>query len=575
MYLKSPYPDPPPVVDLNAHYAFFHRPEQAQWSDFTFQIDAATDKKRTYKEFVGRVKAGATALSTPVADGGLGLSSEGEMVGIMSENSVDYSVVVHSLIAIATPFALISAYSTRLELLHAFSLAKLTRLFVQPKYLQAALSAAKEVKLPLKNIYVMNGNLKGYRSFGNMIERVEKANIPLMPPRPATKDTLAYLVFSSGTSGLPKAVMITHGNLLYSLYQTGVVTRTTMEVYTPPTPKTPEGIPIALGFLPMHHSYGLHAYCFRSLLSPTTIVILAKWNIDVALKVIPKYRVSTLNLIPSVIHQLVNHPKLKSADLSSVSNTFSGAAYLPPELAAKFISYTGKEATLTEGYGLSECTIAALTQPFPGIFGGKAKRVIGSAGVPLPGMEARILRDDGSNAEVNEAGDLWLKGGNVSPGYYNNDAATKEAFDDGWLKTGDKFRVDQDGYFFFADRTKDTLKVSGTQVSPVEIEDVLLAQPDKLITDITVAGVQGHGRTSDEKVPRAWIVLSEDGKKRGAPAVIKVLEEWQQENLSKFKWLRGGIEVVKEIPKSPTGKVLRRVLVERYEQRTRKLRGKL
>ncbi|EEB92720.1 hypothetical protein MPER_08731 [Moniliophthora perniciosa FA553] len=161
MYLKSPYPDPPPVVDLNAHYAFFHRPEQAQWPDFTFQIDAATDKKHTYKEFVERVKAGATALGTPVADGGLGLSPEGEMIGIMSENSV-------------------------------------------PKYLQAALSAAKEIKLPLKNIYIMNGNLKGYRSLGNMIERARKANIPLIPPRPATKDTLAYLVFSSGTSGLPK-----------------------------------------------------------------------------------------------------------------------------------------------------------------------------------------------------------------------------------------------------------------------------------------------------------------------------------------------------------------------------------
>ncbi|EEB98104.1 hypothetical protein MPER_02447 [Moniliophthora perniciosa FA553] len=148
---------------------------------------------------------------------------------------------------------------------------------------------------------------------------------------------------------------------------------------------------------------------------------------------------------------------------------------------------------------------------------------------------------------MNKVGEYGLKGGNISSGYYNNEAPTKETFVNGWLRTGDKFRVDQDGYFFFADRAKDTLKVSGIQVSPVEIEDVLLTQPDKLITDITVAGVQGHGRTSDEKVPRAWIVLSEEGKKRGAPTVIKALEEWQQENLSKFKWLRGGIEVVKEV----------------------------
>ncbi|KAK7050947.1 hypothetical protein VNI00_005059 [Paramarasmius palmivorus] len=575
MYLKSPYPDPPPAVDLNAHYAFFHRPEQAQWPDFTYQIDAATDKRQTFKQFVARVKAGATALGTPVADGGLGLMGSEEMVGIMSENSIEYSAVVHSLLAVATPFALISAYSTRLELIHAFRLAKVTRLFVQPKYLQSALSVAKEVKIPAKNIYIMGGNVKGHRSFGSMIERVQKANVPLLAPHPVTKDTLAYLVFSSGTSGLPKAVMINHGNIIYSLYQTGVVGQTTLEVYTPPTPNTPEGIPVALAFLPMHHSYGLHAFCFRSLLAPSTLVILSKWNVDLALKVIPKYHISNLSLVPSAIHQLVNSPKLKQTDLSSVNAMFSGAAYLPPELASKLVSATRKGTSMTEGYGLSECTIAAMTQPWPGIFGGKAKRIPGSSGVLLPGMEARIVRDDGTDADVNEVGELWLRGANISPGYYNNEKATQESFVDGWLRTGDKFKVDEEGYFYFADRAKDTLKVSGMQVSPVEIENVLLAQPDKLIIDVTVAGVQGHGRTSDEKVPRAWVVLSEEGKKRGAAAVIKALDEWHQENLSKFKWLRGGIEVVKEIPKSPTGKVLRRVLVERYENRARKTKAKL
>lgn len=125
------------------------------------------------------------------------------------------------------------------------------------------------------------------------------------------------------------------------------------------------------------------------------------------------------------------------------------------------------------------------------------------------------------------------------------------------------------------------MKVSGSQVSPLEIENVLLAHPDKLISDATVAGVSG-GRTSDEKVPRAWVVLSPSGKKLGAKGVIKQLEIWHQENLSKYKWLRGGIEVVKEvssymwmlgrwlirslkIPKSPTGKTLRRILQDRYE----------
>jgi acyl-CoA synthetase (AMP-forming)/AMP-acid ligase II len=161
-------------------------------------------------------------------------------------------------------------------------------------------------------------------------------------------------------------------------------------------------------------------------------------------------------------------------------------------------------------------------------------------------MEARIVREDGSEADFNEVGELWLKSPNVSPGYWDNETANRETFVDGWLKTGDRFSVNEEGHFFFADRAKDTLKVSGAQVSPVEIENVLLSHPDKLIIDVSVAGVSG-GRTSDEKVPRAWIVLSAAGKKKGAAAVVKALEEWQQENLSKYKWTRGGIEVVKEV----------------------------
>jgi len=129
--------------------------------------------------------------------------------------------------------------------------------------------------------------------------------------------------------------------------------------------------------------------------------------------------------------------------------------------------------------------------------------------------------------------------------------------------------------FFFADRVKDTLKVSGIQVSPIEIENVLLANPKGLITDVTVAGVSG-GRISDEKLPRAWVVLSESGRKMGTKKVQQELVTWHQENLSRYKWLRGGIEFVNHIPKSPTGKVLRRVLQAEYEQQVgRKTKGKL
>ncbi|TFK34780.1 hypothetical protein BDQ12DRAFT_715112 [Crucibulum laeve] len=575
MYLKSPYPDPPPLPEVNAHYLFFKRPDQDQWPDYTLHIDPVTGYKRSYREFVARVQYGATALGAPVADGGLGLRAEdGDIVGIMSENSMDYITIVQSCIMIATPFALISSYSTPFELKHAITLSKATRLFVDAKFLPIVLPVAKEIGLTQNKIYVMSGHAKGRKSLSDFINEARTKAIPPVDVRPATNNTLAYLVFSSGTSGLPKAVMISHGNLIYSLGQVMVVAQSTALVHNPPPPPTPEGIPIVLAFLPFHHTYGLHSYCFRAFLTPMTFVVVPKWNIETALKTIPKYRITTLTLIPSVVHQLVNHPKIHQADLSSLTTLGSGAAYLPPDLAQRLSSLIPKDATFAEGYGMSECTIAAITQPFPGTLG-RLKRILGSTGVLLPGMEARVVREDGTEVDVGEPGELLLRSPNVALGYWNNEKADKETFVDGWLHTGDKFKVDGEGYFYFADRAKDTLKVSGAQVSPVEIEDILLANPKKLISDATVAGVSG-GRTSDEKVPRAWVVLSESGKKLGAAAVVKELEVWHQANLSKYKWLRGGIEVVKEIPKSPTGKTLRRVLQEKYEQRVaRKVKGKL
>jgi len=300
-----------------------------------------------------------------------------------------------------------------------------------------------------------------------------------------------------------------------------------------------------------------------------------KWDTKLALRAIPKYKVSFLALIPSIVHQLVNYPGIEKVDFSSVSTVGSGAAYLPPEMGSKLSSLVPRDIKFIDGYGMSEVTFAAVMQPLSGMLGGKLQRIPGCAGVLSSGMEARIVRDDGTEADFNEAGELWLRGKGVSMGYWNNPKATTETFVDGWLRTGDRFKIDEKENFWFADRAKDTLKVSGTQVSPMEIENCLLDHPDKLIGDVTVAGVSG-GRTSDEKVPRAWIVLNAAGRKRGASKVIKELESWHQKNLSKYKWLRGGMEVVEEIPKSHTGKVLRRVLQDKYELNTRrKPKGKL
>jgi acyl-CoA synthetase (AMP-forming)/AMP-acid ligase II len=222
MYFKSLFPDPPKVLESNVHHLFFDRPEQKDWPDYTLFVDVATGQRRSFREFVERVRDGATALGTDVAQGGLGLCpGNGEVVGILSEDCLvrriphcpverlnkwddfqDYIALVHSLLVITVPFALFSSYSTTYEFKHTSSLVQPTRIFARPSLLPVALTSG----LPADRIYLLEGENKGHISYDQLVSSVRTNGIPRLPVRHATKDTLAYMVFSSGTSGLPKGM---------------------------------------------------------------------------------------------------------------------------------------------------------------------------------------------------------------------------------------------------------------------------------------------------------------------------------------------------------------------------------
>ncbi|EKM52103.1 uncharacterized protein PHACADRAFT_262572 [Phanerochaete carnosa HHB-10118-sp] len=561
MHIKSRLPDLPPIPDANVFDLFFTAPQGTQIPDYTVFIDAATGLKHSFRNYCEFVRDAATALGAVPARGGLGLSGEaGDIVGIFSHNCVSYLALAHALLAITTPFANLSAYATVFELTHALRTAKPKLLFVQPALLPTALAAAKEVGLSETRIYVLEGTASdGRLSLQGLVNRVRKSPIPREPIRPAKKNTLAYLVFSSGTSGLPKAVMASHGNVWAMVLMTVIWRQEEVKFLQLTPPKEP---PIALCFLPLYHAYSLNVVGFHMFsIAPLTRVIMDKWNTSAVLKAIPKYRVNLFALVPSVVHQLVNHPEFAKTDFSSVIGAGCGAAHLPKTLRDNFQSRFNN-AALTAGYGMSELTYSLARTPPDGLYGLKVPDT--SCGLINSGAEVRTVREEGSEADVDEPGELWVKAPTVAPGYYGNENATRETFVNGWLRTGDWMRIDKDGFLHFVERKKDTLKVGGAQVSPSEIEEVLHAQPDGLIIDACVGGVSG-GRTSDEKVPRAWIVLSDKGKRRGADETIKVLETWTKENLSPYKRLRGGFEVVDEIPKNPTGKMLRRLLQDRFE----------
>lgn len=560
MHLKSKFPQPPRVPDANAHYAMFGLPDYPQPEDFTVNIDAPSGRTRSYYELRQIIKEGATALAAPESAGGLGLSAEaGHMVGIYSHNCMDYVAMVNALIYIGVPISLLSAYATPYELAHSLKTSKVTHLFIQPDFLPKALEAAKQYGLPESRIYILEGSSAGRRSFQDLAAQVRARSIHLVAPKEVKRDTLAYLVFSSGTSGLPKAVMISHGNIWAMVLAQMVMKQEEEKITQPPPPVAPT---VWLIFLPLYHTYGVHMACFRQFFMPATYVIVPKWDVKLVLKSIPRYRVQVMPLIPSAIHQMVNNPLFTKLDLSTLVSVSSGAAYLPPELNKKFMAVVKSVSTMMEGYGMSEQTLSAIRKPIPGLYGLHAP--LGCTGILVPGVEGRIVRPDGSEADFDEPGELWVRGPTIALGYFGNEKATRETFVDGWLHTGDTFKADRHELLYFVDRAKDTLKVSGAQVSPTEIEDTIREHPERLITDVCVAGVAG-GRTRDEKIPRAWIVLSEEGKRRGEQTTIATLDDWVKKNLSRYKWLRGGFEVVDAIPKNPTGKVVRRALVDRYE----------
>ncbi|THG97174.1 hypothetical protein EW145_g7663, partial [Phellinidium pouzarii] len=487
------------------------------------------------------------------------------------------------------PFAPIASKPTLAELVYL--LTKLRsgrasvrlRIFTHPSLFNQALEATKRIGIPSEYIYLLDGRdaNSDRDNVASLIENVRVRKLPRQPVVPAQKNTIAYLLFSSGTSGPPKSVMVSHGGLCFSTLQT-IITVTENAKFDPPTDEPPPPQRL-LCSLPFYHTLGLHFFILKSPLSPKTLVIISRWNLDQALMAIPRYKINFLVLVPSIVHQLVHSAKAHRTDFSSVLVAGCGAAYVAPELLERFRKMLGqpnkgRQVEILEGYGLSEATIGSLARVNPGQYSMYPDPA--STGVLLPGQEGRILREDGSEADFNETGELLIKGENVALGYWGDEQATRETFlPDGWLRTGDRFRVDEAGQFYYEDRLKDTLKISGAQVAPAEIERVLLTHPRGLVIDAAVAGVPAASQTGassrDERVPRAWVVLSAAGLAIGEQKAAQELDAWVREQLSRYKWLTGGIAIVPEIPKNPTGKVLRRVLVDDYVKQMQSMKTKL
>ena len=288
-----------------------------------------------------------------------------------------------------------------------------------------------------------------------------------------------------------------------------------------------------------------------------------KFGIEDFCRITQDVKVTMAYVAPPIVLHLSKAPVVDKYDISSIKMINSGAAPLTKELVDAL--WQRSKVKVKQGYGLSETSPTTHTQRFDDWYDG-----VGSVGIMLPNQTAKFMSAEEKEAPTGQAGELWVKGPNVFQGYLNNPEGTANSLTpDGYFKTGDVGYLDGKGNFFITDRVKELIKYKGFQVPPAELEGKLQAHPK--VGDVAVIGVYDERQASE--VPRAYVVVKGAGKQD--PATAREIETWMEGEVANHKRLRGGVRFVKEVPKSPTGKILRRVLKEQAQKEDQAPKAKL
>ncbi|ORX96787.1 acetyl-CoA synthetase-like protein [Basidiobolus meristosporus CBS 931.73] len=361
--------------------------------------------------------------------------------------------------------------------------------------------------------------------------------------------TVAYICYSSGTSGNPKGVMLSHRNIVSNVQQQKDIAFGKEEE-------------VIIGVLPFYHIYGLSCIMHTPLKRQDKVVVLPKFDFIEFLTLIQKYKITTAMIVPPIALALAKHPIVKKFDVSSLRTFTSGAAPLDKNLSMA-LSAAINNAEIRQGFGMTETAPVATLNIPPNI-------KHGSIGMLVPNQEAKIVDPNGKELGINEEGELWVRGPNIMMGYLHNPEATKETIDsDGFLHTGDIAKVDESGVFFITDRIKELIKYKGFQVAPAELEALLISHP--AVLDAGVIPRNDPQRATE--VPKAFVVLS-PGVER-SEKLEKELIAFVDSKVASHKKLRGGIEFIDEIPKSAAGKIQRRQMKEWQRQKDEKIKAKL
>jgi len=459
---------------------------------------------------------------------GGGLSSRGvgpgTTVAILAPNVPEYAVVFHGIALAGGTITTINPTYSAEEVRFQLTDASASWLVTIPMFLETARAAAAGTAV--EHILVM-GEAEGATTLTSLFgKRIDQVPVDYA-------EHVVVLPYSSGTTGLPKGVMLTHRNLVANIAQ--------MEhTFTPAAGE------VALAVLPFFHIYGMQVLMNMLLAFGVRVVTMPRFDMVRALELVQEQRITRFFAVPPMVLGLAKHPAVDDFDLSSIKQIFSGAAPLGADLAAAAATRVGCE--VVQGYGMTELSPVSHCTP-------EGQFRPGTSGVTISNTEIRIVDpESGADLDVGGRGELLVRGPQVMKGYLNNPDATAETLDsDGWLYTGDVAVIDDEDHVSIVDRIKELIKYKAWQVAPAELEAVLVTHP--AVADAAVIGIPDE---EAGELPKAFITLAPGAD---APTLAE-LQSHVGEHLASYKQVRS-FEVLEAIPKSASGKILRRELRDR------------
>jgi acyl-CoA synthetase (AMP-forming)/AMP-acid ligase II len=520
MIIKS---DSPAVTIPEVTVTEYVLRQAARLHDKPALIEGPSGRILTYGQLADGVRRAATGLA------GLGFR-RGDVLAIYSPNIPEYAVCFNAVASLGGASTTINPLYTADEAAKQMADCGARILVTIPAFLDKAKEAA--AKSAVKEIFVF-GAAEGARPFAELLQ--SPPSPPAVTIDPA-RDIVA-LPYSSGTTGLPKGVMLTHRNLVANLQQFEGM-------------KDFQGFgedDVVMAALPFFHIYGLVVIMKATLARGGTLVTMPRFDFVEFLGLAQKYRATVLPIVPPIVLALVKQPAVAQFDLSSVRMVFSGAAPLGEDIARELSTKLG--CPVVQGYGMTEASPVTHLSPTR-----NAPVKPGSIGKVVPNTEVRIVDVvTGEDLGTRQDGELLIRGPQIMKGYLNRPEDTAASIDrGGWYHTGDVGYIDEAEWFYISDRTKELIKYKGMQVAPAELEALLLTHP--AVLDAAVV------RKADEEageVPRAFVVL-----KPSATATADALMSWVAERVAPHKRIRE-VQFIDQIPKSATGKILRRLLMQR------------